>query len=155
MSADGSTIRVALSALFDFCVPALSGGRLEQTFPAELFRPLTENEEKQYADTIKDSAQSWKIASDDGVILLLFKEPYCSIVTADGDPTVARDQFRSRLAEAGGSEQPDETITKGYEQIHGMIPVGDEVFISVIFSAGAEKTSAGFYGSACLVRKNA
>jgi hypothetical protein len=151
---NGSTINLALSALFDLCVPTLIGGRFGQTFPTDLIVPLSEKEKNQYADVIKDSEQSWKIASDKGIILFVLKQPYCSIITADGDPDVALEQFRSRLTAAGGSEQSTEDLAEGFEQVHGMIPVGDDRFVSVIFSAEIGNPNAGFYGSAVLVTTN-
>lgn len=154
MSADGSIVDVAISALFDLCVPLVGGGGREPTFPTNLIVPLSEEEKRDYAEAIKDCEGAWKIASNHGIVLLTMQQPYCRIVTGAGDPNSALVQFRSRLTAAGGSKKSADAIAEDFEQVHGMIAVGEDRFVSVLFSAAMGKPDAGFFGAACLVIKN-
>jgi hypothetical protein len=153
MSGEG-TIDIALSALFEWCVPAVTGGRVEQRFPIDLIVPLTKEQEVEYAAAIEDCDAAWRVISDDGFILLAMKQPFCRAITGDGNPKVALQRFRQRLAALGGRELPAEQVREGWELISGSVEIGDNLEVHVLFTGELGNPDAGFFWSAVLARRD-
>src|SRR5437868_6268010 len=130
---EGSTIALALSAVFDLCVPGVSSGQLKQTFPPELLAPLTANEKKDYAEAIEGQDRAYHILSDQGFILMTTKGGFCRIITADGSTEEAASQFRSLLKARNGVVDKEYIGEQDYRFINGMIPLRDGYAIALVF----------------------
>jgi hypothetical protein len=152
MVGDGTTIELAIAALFDLCIPTASSGQIEQTFPDDLVVPLTQAEANDYAETIKGCQRVLKIKSEDGIILFALENGWCKVITADGNPVVALETYLCRLRTIGGHESSRESLGE-WLNVHGTIPVNDSDIIVVVFAADMSNPDAGFYGSAALARK--
>ncbi|MFN0024230.1 MAG: hypothetical protein ACKVS5_10065 [Parvularculaceae bacterium] len=142
----GTTIELALAALFDLCIPAVSEGLVAQTFPSELVLPLTESEKEEYREALGE--ENWRISSDDGFILLIISAPYCAVVTADGMPREARSRFLKMLETRKGRVTGAEKTTDDPELISAEIDFDEKSFASIVFTIGLEPSAQGFYGSA-------
>ncbi|HEV2651949.1 MAG TPA: hypothetical protein VGU69_11870 [Rhizomicrobium sp.] len=152
--AAGSVTALALSALFEICVPATSQGHLQQTFPTELIVPLTDREKIELADVIKDEDRAYHIRSDDGFILMTTTGGFCRILTESGDTDRAAEEFRRALKNAGGKErEPTQPPGPGMQEFYGLIPLGDGDAVAVVFTA-QKGDHSGFFGSAFGVHKD-
>ena len=145
--AGGTTVELAMHALFQLCVPAVSGGAYSQTFPAELIVALTD--EERIENQIDKKVESYRIKSDDGFILFQVEIPYCMIITADGNPSDAIAPFKRRLADLGGKVVTDED-TDEHHNITGEVGLTDGAMISIILATRKETDAQGFYGSASM-----
>lgn len=143
--AAGTTIELAMSALFELCVPAVSDGELPQKFPADLVVALTKAERAEYQ--ISEKADAHRIKTDLGMIVLEIEGPYCAIITADGSPANAIPPFLDWLKRMNGKVSLDQD-TQETHNIAGKIPLRDDRIISVLVSTRKEQGAAGFYGSA-------
>jgi hypothetical protein len=132
--------------LFDLCVPSVSDGLLQQTFPARLIVGLSPDEKEEYRETL--GQDNWRIVSRDGFILLTVDPPYCAIVTADGSPRVAREQFLSALSARGGSVILVDGDPNDPDTIAARLPLDGRTYIRLIFSIRLTADAAGFYASA-------
>ncbi|MEI9888291.1 MAG: hypothetical protein WDN08_17690 [Rhizomicrobium sp.] len=153
MADAGALTALALSALFDLCVPGVSQGQLEQKFPMALVVPLTDREKADYADAIKGDDQALRIQSDAGFILLSTKGGFCRIITAEGDVSAAAALFRTKLHAAGGVERPIASPAPDGQQVDGFIGLKDGYAVALVFTA--EKAGdSGFFASAFGVHKD-
>jgi hypothetical protein len=146
----GNTIELAMSALFELCVPTVSAGTIPRTFPSELLVSLTKEEREE--NEVAPDADAYRVQSDDGFILFEVGEPYCRIITADGDPAEAVAPFLRRLESMNGVVVKDDDTATGHN-IAGRIPLGTEAMISVILATRKAEGAAGFYGSASMWKK--
>ncbi len=136
-----------MNALFQLCVPAVSGGALPQTFPPELVVELTAEERAE--NGVANDAHAFRIKSEHGFILLEFDAPYCSVVTADGEPADTVSPFLQRLKVMKGVVFDDRNSETGHD-IAGRIPLNSDKIISVLLSTRKADDAAGFYGSASM-----
>jgi hypothetical protein len=150
----GSVTALALSALFEICVPGTSQGHLKETFPTDLLVPLTDQERIELADIIKDDDRAYHIRSDDGFILMTTKGGFCRILTQRGDTDEAAGEFRRKLQDAGGAEEPPlKPPEPDMQLISGLIPLGGGDSVAVVFSA-QKSGNTGFFDSAFGVHKD-
>src|SRR5436309_14121201 len=105
MAADAGVTALALSAFFGLCVPGVSSGKLEQTFPTDSLLPLTAQERQQFAGAIEGEDTAFRIKSEPYLVLLTTKRGYRHIITASGGTNDAQNTFRTKLRAAGGSEE--------------------------------------------------
>ena len=151
--AAGLTTGTALNAFFHLCVPAVSDGAMQQTFPADKVVALTAEEKSTYTDTSRKTGEYWRIASSDGFILLDVAPPYCRIVTQDDDPPAIKADFLSELEKAGGKFDGMLKSTPDAETVSAMIPLTHRRSIAISFTVSLEKNAKGFFASAFLVEK--
>ena len=145
--AAGNTIELAMSALFQLCVPAVSGGLYPQTFPPALVVELTAAERKEYG--IAANAKAHRIKSDKGFILLALSSPYCSIVTGDGSSAEAVASFMAGLKKLNATVEGDENTAAG-RNIAGQVQPTADTTISITLATKTGKDATGFYGSASM-----
>src|SRR5262245_28123229 len=98
-----STNEVALSAFFQLCVPAVSGGNLKQSFPLGMLIALTDEEKEEYAEDLKETSEAWRVLTPDGFVLFLVQGYTRRILTSDGDSAEARAEFLKRLKSMNGA----------------------------------------------------
>src|SRR5262245_101599 len=125
----GTTIALAMRALFELCVPAVSGG--QQTFPPELIVDLSPAERELYQ--VASTARVHRIKSSDGFILLEVEEPYCKIITADGNPADAVAPFLSGLKQMSARVAHDADTVDSHN-IEGQLHLADNQLISIILA---------------------
>jgi hypothetical protein len=143
----GALTALALNVLFGVCVPGVSQGKLQQSFPTGQIVPLTDTEKKTYADAIKDDDAAYHVLSNDGFVLMTTKGGFCRIITGEGNTADAGQQFLAKLKEAGGH---DETLGKpepGEDLLNGIIALGSGDIIALVFTAQSN-SNTGFFVSA-------
>ena len=120
-----------------------SDGIFEQSFPARLVIPLTDDERREYG--IGTDVEAHRIDSEDGFILFWIEDGSCRVTTGDGDPNLIREMFLARLPDENAKVDAD--LSREHEP-HGVVarmPLSPTQFILIHFLAGE---NAGFYGSA-------
>ena len=150
----GLTTETALTAFFHLCVPVVSGGAIQQTFPAEQVVALTDKEKATYTDPSKPSGKYWRIKSPEGFILLNEQSPNCRIITEDDNPTAIKAAFLDELKIAGGKPFSTEESSPGAETTVAMIPLTAIRSVAISFTISLGKEDRGFFASAFLVEKN-
>ncbi len=154
MSANTELSELALDVVFNWCIPAASEVRLQQSFPATSFLELTEKEKKEFEGAIEDSDECWRVASDRGLILYTITGAKHQINISDCDPKPAVDSFMARLANIGARDISINDQKKGWKRIDGIKDLGGGLIVPVIFVCELENPEAGFFSSAWLMRKN-
>jgi len=146
MTADGTTIGPALSALFELCVPAVSGGVFAQTFPAHLVTPLSDAERNAYA--IAAAGEAYRVTGCDGLILVWLQDGVCHLATSDGDPDEVVRRFLARLPDENAVAADRDPDAGHPRAVLARMPLGPGAHI-LIFLRGGD--SEGFYASASAV----
>jgi hypothetical protein len=139
------TTALALTAFFGLCVPGVSNGKIEQTYPSDTMIPLTAAERVEYAGAIEGEDTAFRIRSDKHLVLLTTKAGHCHVITADGDTQIAKAAFLDALKAAGGSEDNLDQAEQTDLKVTGIIwtrPLHD----GVVVGFSAEKSGdTGFY----------
>ncbi|MGA9795649.1 MAG: hypothetical protein WBQ17_08945 [Rhizomicrobium sp.] len=138
---------IALNALFGLCVPSVSQGKLEQTFPTADILPLTDKERAAYADAIKDDDRSFRARSSSGFVLVTIKGGFCRVIIGEDEGQKAADDFLAKLKIAGGHEDRVSKGKEGYETIDGTIPLDGGDIVALVFTTRLNSNS-GFFASA-------
>lgn len=147
MADAGALTAIALNALFSLCVPGVSQGKLEQTFPTADILPLTDQERAAYADAIKDDDRSFRVRSSSGFVLVTTKGGFCRVIVGEEDGQKAADDFLAKLKTIGGHEDGISKDKDGYETIDGTIPLGGGDIVALVFTTQLNSNS-GFFASA-------
>jgi len=148
-----STTEVALSALFQLCVPAVSGGNLKQSFPPDMLIALTDDEKEDYAEDLKDTSEAWRIKAPDGLVLFLALGPSRRILAVDGNSAEARAEFLKRLKAMNGVVEGKFVPAPDAETLGTMIPVSETRSVAISFTTYLMDDATGFYASAFLAER--
>jgi hypothetical protein len=147
MAGTGALVAVALNALFGVCVPGVSQGKLEQSFPPDQIVPLTEAERTTYAEAIGNDDYAYHVLSPDGFILMTTKNGFCRVVIGEGSTEDAEREFLAKLEAAGGHREILGKPEPGADLINGIIPLGGGDIVALVFTAEKDGNS-GFFASA-------
>ena len=153
MDAPASATEVALSALFQLCVPAVSGGNLQQTFPPEMLVALTDDEKEEHAEDLKEASEAWRIKAPDGLVLFLALGPSRRILALDGDSAEARTEFLKRLKAMNGVVESKFVPAPDAETLGTMLPVSETRSVAISFTTYLTDDATGFYASAFLAER--
>ncbi len=148
-----STNEVALSALFELCVPAVSGGNLKQTFPPDMLVALTDDEKEEYADDLKETSEAWRVVAPDGFVLFLVMGHTRRILTGDGDSAEARAEFLKRLEAMKGAVANKFVPAPDAETLGAFVPVSETRSVAISFTTYLTGDATGFYASAFLAER--
>ncbi len=153
MTDAASTTEVALSALFQLCVPAVSGGNLKQSFPPDMLVALTDDEKEEYAEDLKETSEAWRVKAPDGFVLFLAQGYTRRILASDGDSAQARTEFLKRLKAMNGTVEGKFVPAPDAETLGTMIPVSETRSVAVSFTTYLTGDATGFYASAFLAER--
>ena len=153
MTGAASTNEVALSALFELCVPAVSGGNLKQSFPLEMLIALTDDEKEEFADDLKETSEAWRVAAPDSLVLFLVLGPSRRILAVDGNSAEAKTEFLKRLKAMNGAVESKFAPAPDAETLGAMIPVSETRSVAVSFTTYLTGDATGFYASAFLAER--
>ena len=153
MTDAASTTGVALSAFFQLCVPAVSGGNLKQSFPPEMLIALTDDEKEEYAEDLKETSEAWRVVAPDGFVLFLALGPTRRILTSDGDSAEARTEFLKRLEAMNGAVGSKFVPAPDAETLAAFVPVSETRSVAISFTTYLTGDATGFYASAFLTER--
>jgi hypothetical protein len=148
-----STTGVALSALFQLCVPAVSGGNLKQSFPPEMLIALTDDEKEEFAEDLKETSEAWRVKAPDGLVLFLVLGPSRRILAVDGNSAEAKTEFLKRLKAMKGVVESKFVPAPDAETLGTMVPVSETRSVAISFTTYLTDDATGFYASAFLAER--
>ena len=148
-----STTEVALSALFQLCVPAVSGGNLKQSFPPDMLIALTDDEKEEYAEDLKEASESWRVKTPDGLVLFFALGPTRRILSSDGDSAEAKTEFLKRLKAMNGAVDSKFIPGPDAETLAAFVPVSETRSVAISFTTYLTSDATGFYASALLAER--
>lgn len=153
MTDAASTNEVALSALFQLCVPAVSGGNLQQSFPPDMLVALTDDEKEEYVEDLKETNEAWRVVTPDGFVLFLVQGHTRRILASDGDSAEARTEFLKKLKAMNGTVEGKFVPAPDAETLAAFVPVSETRSVAISFTTYLTGDATGFYASALLAER--